>query len=405
MYPDLSYFFHDIFGTEVDNWTSIFKTFGVFLVLTFVAAQKVIKSELRRKEEEGLIDKIKIKNLQKLSSPFRDAFINALIGFFIGFKIPIIYNQFDAFKADPAGLIFSSEGNVMIGLFVGVLLGMYYYFTESNKPPIDSKAQLFMHPHERSWDIILVAAVTGIIGSRLFSILENLDSFFQDPLGQLFSGAGLTIYGGLILAFISVYYYVKKLGIKPIHMMDIAAPALLLGYAVGRMGCQFSGDGDWGIANTAEKPSWFIFPDWMWSYDYPRNVADFYQTGPKIPDCVGNFCTYLNPPVYPTPIYEIIVSLLLFAFIWSIRKKVKTPGKIFFLYLFLSAFARFFVEIIRVNPRYDLFGLNWSMSQGISALLVFVGLIGLIKLSGKNKRHDYSIPGMDEFNQVDKPQS
>ncbi|MBT8188968.1 MAG: prolipoprotein diacylglyceryl transferase [Bacteroidia bacterium] len=397
MYPDLSYLFHDLFGTEVDNWTSIFKTFGIFLTLAFTGAYFILKSEFIRMENAGMLDNIKIKNPEKLNSPVKEGLINALFGFFLGFKVPFIINHFDDFKLDPAGIIFSRSGNLMVGLFIAVLFGLYYYFSASNRPPIEKEANLYVKPSQKVFDIVMISAISGIIGSRLFSILENLDAFFQDPFGQIFSGSGLTIYGGLILAFITVYYYVKKFGLKPIHVMDAAAPSILIGYAIGRMGCQFSGDGDWGIVNTAEKPSWFIFPDWMWSYDYPRNVADFYQRGPKIPDCIGNFCTHLDPPVFPTPIYEIISSFILLAFIWSIRKKIKTPGLLFFIYLFLSAIARFSVEIIRVNPRYELFGMELSMAQGISALLVIVGLIGIIKLSSSGKKPDYTIPGMENF--------
>lgn len=396
MYPDLSYFFHDLLGTEVDNWTSIFKTFGIFLALAFVVSYQILKSELKRKEKNGTLEKVKVKNPDSNYSAVKEAIINGLLGFFLGFKIPAIIANFDAFKQDPAGVIFSGEGRPIIGVFVAALMGIYYFFDVKNRPPSTTKGPLYVHPYEKTGDIVIIAAITGVLGSRLFSILENLDSFWEDPIGQLFSGSGLTIYGGLILAFICVYLYVKKIGIKPIHMMDMAAPALLAGYAVGRMGCQFSGDGDWGIANTNPKPDWFIFPDWMWAYDYPRNVADFYQRGPKIPDCVGNFCTHLDPPVYPTPIYEIIVSLILLAFIWSIRKKINTPGMLFFIYLFLSGLSRFFVEIIRVNPRYDLFGLNWSMSQAISAVLAVIGVIGIIKLKGKGKKPDYTIPDIQQ---------
>ena len=76
----------------------------------------------------------------------------------------------------------------------------------------------------------------------------------------------------------------------------------MMGYGVGRMGCQFSGDGDWGIVNEAPKPSWFIFPDWAWAYEYPHNVLN---EGVRMVNCVGNHCMKLSPPVYPTPIYEI----------------------------------------------------------------------------------------------------
>lgn len=391
MYPDLSYLFHDLFGTPVDNWTSIFKTFGVFLALTFLVAYHVLKLEIKRKEEEGIFHKIKIKNPDEAVSALKEGIINGLIGFVFGFKIPYIYKNFDAFKADPASQVFSSEGNAFTGVVLGIILGMYFYFLVKNKPPLPKGTVLYERPHEKAGTIILIAALTGILGSRLLSIMENLDSFLQDPLGQLFSGSGLTIYGGLILAGVCVAWYTKKIGYSVAHMADCAAPALLVGYGIGRMGCQFSGDGDWGIPNTAPKPDWFIFPDWAWSYDYPRNVADFYQRGEKIADCVGNFCTHLNPPVFPTPIYEVVASFILFIIIWSLRKKIKTPGRLFFLYILLSAIARYFVEIIRVNPRYELFGLEWSMSQAISAALVIVGLIGFFAV-GKSEKPDYSIP-------------
>ena len=398
MYPDLSYFFHDLLGTPVDNWTSIFKTFGVFLALTFLSAYHVLKSELIRKEKEGIFKKIKIKNPDESTSALKEALINGFIAFVFGFKLPYIYHNFEAFKLNPASHVFSGEGNFFTGILLGIVLGFYFYFNLKNKPPLPKGTTLYERPYEKAGTIIIIAAVTGILGSRLLSILENLDSFFEDPLGQLFSGSGLTIYGGLILAGVCIAWYTKKIGYSVASMADAAAPALLLGYGVGRLGCQFSGDGDWGIENTAPKPDWFIFPDWAWAYDYPRNVADFYQRGEKIADCVGNFCTHLNPPVYPTPIYEAIISFILFAFIWSIRKKIKTPGKIFFIYLLVSGLSRYFIEQIRVNPRYDLFGLEWSMSQTISALVVIAGLVGLLMLRSKNDKPDYSIPDLTDQN-------
>lgn len=404
MYPDLSYFFHDVLGTPVDNWTSIFKTFGVFLALAFITAYHFLKLELIRKEEEGIFEKIKIKNPDESNSALKEGIINGLFGFVFGFKLPYIYNNFDAFKTDPASMVFSSQGNSFTGIILGIILGMYFYFNVKNRAPLPKGTVLYERPHEKAGTILIIAAVTGILGSRLLSIMENLDSFFQDPLGQLFSGSGLTIYGGLILAGLCIAWYTKKIGYSVAHMADSAAPSLLVGYGVGRMGCHFSGDGDWGIANTMEKPDWFIFPDWAWAYDYPRNVADFYQQGERIADCVGKFCTHLVPPVFPTPIYEVLSSLILFLIIWSLRKKIKTPGRLFFLYIILSAFARFFVEIIRVNPRYDLFGLEWSMSQGISAALVAAGLIGFF-LVARNEKPDYSIPVLDENGNPKSPEN
>lgn len=402
MYPDLSYFFHDFLGTPVDNWSSIFKTFGVFLALVFVVSFFIIRAEIRRKYTAGIIPTLNVK--EAASSPLKEGIVNALFGFVLGFKLPFVYNNFEAFKADPASMIFSSQGNIIMGMAAAILFGIYA-FAMANNRPLSKGGVVGIHPADKAGDIILLAAFSGIVGSRLFSILENLDSFWADPMGQLLSGSGLTIYGGLILAFIVVYLYIKRLGIPPLHMMDIASLALMLGYGVGRMGCQFSGDGDWGIANEAPKPDWFIFPDWAWSYDYPRNVADFYQRGVKIPDCVGNFCTHLSPPVYPTPIYEILIAIIGFVFLWSIRKKISTPGRLFFIYLTMSTFARFWVESIRVNPRYDYFGLGWSQAQWISAILLVIGIIGFFMVGkgkgsgtggGKSGKPDYTIPDLRE---------
>ena len=401
MYPDLSYFFHDLLGTPVDNWSSIFKTFGVFLALVFVVSFFIIRSELRRKHKEGLIPVLNIK--VAASSPIKEAFFNTIFGFIVGFKVPYIYSSFTLFKKDPASMIFSTEGNFIMGCLLASIFGMYTYLMASNKP-LSKGGVIGVHPADKSGDIILIAALFGVLGSRLFSILENLDAFWADPFGQMFSGAGLTIYGGLIVAFIVVFLYVKKIGIPPVQMMDIAALALLIGYGIGRMGCQFSGDGDWGIVNESAKPDWFFFPDWVWAYDYPRNVADFHQQGVKIPDCVGNFCTHLDPPVFPTPLYEIAFAIIAFSFLWMLRRRFKTPGRLFFTYLILSSFARFWVESIRVNPRYEILGLDWSQAQWISVILFIVGIIGFFLVgrgsgdgSGfRSKKPDYTIPDLRE---------
>ncbi len=400
MYPDLSYFFHDLLGTPVDNWLSILKTFGLFLALTFVFAFYVVRSELRRKHKEGIIPALQVKVAS--SSPLKEALINGFFGFLLGFKLPVIASNWEAFKDDPPSIIMSSMGHSFIGLAAGVIFAIYAYFMAANRPPTKSGV-IGINPSDKTADIILIAAVTGVIGSRLFSILENLDAFWEDPVGQLISGSGLTIYGGLLLATFCVYQYIKRLGIPPREMMDTAALAVAGGYGVGRMGCQFSGDGDWGIVNEAPKPDWFVFPDWVWAYDYPRNVADFYQNGVKMKDCVGKFCTHLDPPVYPTPIYEITIAAILFSFLWIFRKRFKTPGLIFFLYLSLSSFARFWVESIRVNPRYDYLGLDWSQAQWISVILFLVGIIGIFILkkgngaSGNKKgKPDYTIPDLRE---------
>jgi prolipoprotein diacylglyceryltransferase len=158
---------------------------------------------------------------------------------------------------------------------------------------------------------------------------------------------------------------------------------MMLAYSLGRIGCQVSGDGDWGINNTSAKPfSWM--PDWMWAYRYPHNVN---EVGHAIPGCTdGKFCNQLDVPVFPTPFYEVVVCFILFLLIWSVRKKFKIPGTLLGFYLMLNGLERFFIEKIRVNPPVP--GLKISQAELISSLLFLSGLLIWIILwrRSKNKR-------------------
>ncbi|MDG2059208.1 MAG: prolipoprotein diacylglyceryl transferase, partial [Flavobacteriales bacterium] len=180
----------------------------------------------------------------------------------------------------------------------------------------------------------------------------------------------------------SVGYYAKKNNIKLEHLVDVFAPVLILAYGIGRMGCHFSGDGDWGIVNTASKPDWMSFlPDWMWSYNYPNNVIN---AGELIPGCEGNFCHQLAENVYPTPFYEIIMAGLIFMFLWNIRKKIKIAGVLFCIYLILNGVERFLIEKIRIN--HDMIG-EQTQAEIISFSLILIGIVGIYFL---NKREGNS---------------
>jgi prolipoprotein diacylglyceryl transferase len=232
--------------------------------------------------------------------------------------------------------------------------------------------------------LIAWAAIAGIIGAKLFDNLENWDRFMVDPIQNLLSFSGLTFYGGLICGAIAVLYISGKNGIKAIHMSDISAPGLMLAYGVGRIGCQLSGDGDWGINNLNPKPNWLSWaPDWVWSFKYPHNVIN---EGVLIPGCEGKFCYELAFPVYPTPLYEAVACILLFFFLWSIRKKITTPGVLFSIYLILNGLERFFVEMIRVNSKYHIGSFSFTQAELISTLLVLGGIVGLfLSLSAAKK--------------------
>ncbi len=386
MYPNLSYFFQDLLGTDRDNWLSVFQTFGMFLALAFLVAAYFLQKELKRKEAENLIKANKERRTLGEGAKLGEVLFNGLFGGLVFFKLPGIIGDFESFKNDAAGYVFSKQGNIWWGLLGFALWAGYSYWTANKKKLKELKqVEVEVRPFQRVGDMTFIGAIFGLLGARLFSILENMDSFWNDPFGQIFSGSGLTIHGGLILAFIANYIYVKRNGIDPIHVMDAIAPALMISYGVGRMGCHFSGDGDWGIANALEKPSWFIFPDWAWAYSYPHNVLN---EGVRLADCVGKYCMELQPPVFPTPIYEIIASFLIFGILWSLRRRFKWAGAIFYLYLILMSIERYLVEFIRVNPRYDFMGAQLSQAQLISIGLMLIGIGGFVIQYTKHKKAD-----------------
>ncbi|MBP7822135.1 MAG: prolipoprotein diacylglyceryl transferase [Saprospiraceae bacterium] len=388
MWPDLSYILHDLFGTTPDNAFSIIKTFGLFLALAFIGSAYTLYLEFRRKEREGVLTSTKVTFIEGAPATIFELISNAIFGFILGFKLLYIIQHFGEFKANAASVILSGTGS-WVGGFIGLALGVFLKYWEKKKveraEPIIREMEVF--PSERVGDITIVAAISGLIGARLFSIFESvaaINSFIADPFGQLFSGSGLAIYGGLIVAFFVVYYYIKfVLKITPIQVMDAAAPALLIGYAIGRLGCHFSGDGDWGIVNAMPVPSWFILPDWLWSYDYPHNVN---HDGIEIVGCEWLYCQKLAAPVFPTPLYETTFSLMIFALLWSLRKKLKTPGLLFFIYVTLNGVERFFIEKIRVNDKISFAGINATQAEIIATLLIFIGIIGTYYLVRKGKK-------------------
>ncbi|MBK8700559.1 MAG: prolipoprotein diacylglyceryl transferase [Saprospiraceae bacterium] len=399
MYPDLSYFFHDVFGSPVDNWTSIFKSFGLMLGIAFLACAWLVRNELIRLEKIGLVKAMQYPNPMKQKAGLQDIITNSLVTLIIAAKLPYIINHFADFKADPASIIFSAKGSWAIGLLAGLAYAIFLYVQEQKRDVSSVPSTISVSPHQKTMDIILLAAISGVVCSRLFSIFENMEDFFRDPLGQLFSGSGLTVYGGLILAFITVYWYVKKNGIKPIYMMDIAGMGILLGYGIGRIGCQIAGDGDWGIV-AAAQPEWWFLPDWLWSYHYPNNVsndgvtiagcnADLITTAKGTIEercqviCGMRYCHQLEPAVYPTPVYETLISMTGFGLLFMMRNKIKIAGMTFFLYMIYNGIERFFIEQIRVNERYDFLGLNWSQAQYISVGFILGGIAGLVYLSKK----------------------
>jgi prolipoprotein diacylglyceryl transferase len=379
MYPNLYFAFKDLFGVE---WPFLrfVNSFGFFVAIAFILSAIVLAAELKRKSSEGLLQPKEMQVMVGQPATAGELLLNFLLGFLLGYKIIALFIMDSSATEDPQAFIFSTIGNWPAGILLGLLFaGLKWYEKNKQKLPKPEKRTIRIWPQDRVGEITILALVFGLLGAKLFDIFENWSDFLKHPSSYLLSPSGLTFYGGLICAAIAIWIYARKHNIGFWHLNDAAAPTLMLAYGLGRIGCQVSGDGDWGIVNTSPKPfNWL--PDWMWAYNYPNNVN---EAGVPIPGCIGKYCNELNPPVYPTPFYEIVVCLLLFGLIWSLRKKIKTPGTLFALYLMLNGMERFFIEKIRVNSRLNIFGFQPTQAEVISTLLFLAGLILWIVLKKK----------------------
>jgi prolipoprotein diacylglyceryltransferase len=287
-----------------------------------------------------------------------------------------------------------------------------WYEKNKQRLPQPQEKKVRIWPHDRVGDLTIYAFIFGFAGAKIFNSLETWDDFVRDPIASLFSFSGLTFYGGLICAALAIWYYARKHGIGFWHLNDAAAPGLMLAYSIGRIGCQVSGDGDWGILNSAyittpaaksalSNPGLFnqalqqykdlyipqfgsldnvphlavkapsFLPDWLFAYSYPHNVI---SEGVRIIDCNGQYCSQLPIPVFPTPFYETLVCLGLFFILWALRKRLRVPGTLFAVYLILNGIERFFIEKIRVNSKYNIFGWHPTQAELISAGLVISGV-------------------------------
>ncbi|HEY5368604.1 MAG TPA: prolipoprotein diacylglyceryl transferase family protein [Hanamia sp.] len=445
MYPNLYYVLNDWFGWKI-NAFKIFYTFGIFVAIGFIVSAYFLTSELKRKEKQGLMQpREETITTGKPASMF-ELLLNGIVGFIFGYKLIGAFIASRQPGLDLQEYIFSSQGSWLGGLALAAVL-VYLKFREKNKQKLDKpeKRTIRIWPHDRVGDIVIFALVFGIIGAKIFDNLENWDRFIQNPIANLIAPSGLTFYGGLIFAATAICIYARKKGIKLLHLIDAAAPALMIAYAIGRMGCQTAGDGDWGIFNSAyisdapghvvpatpeqfqqklkENETYFLhgsvqdgpgiytmvtdrvetsldkvphksfrgpkfLPTWMFAFTYPHNVN---EDGILLPNCEGKYCRALPQPVFPTPFYEIVTCFLLFFFLWSIRKKIEVPGVMFCVYLIVNGIERFLVETIRVNTTYSIFGLHPTQAELISATFVILGSVGIFYFNKRAKKEELSI--------------
>lgn len=211
--------------------------------------------------------------------------------------------------------------------------------------------------------ITLIALVGGLVGSKLFSIIENFEAFAADPAGELFSAAGLTFYGGLIVATLAIFLYVRRKNLGFLRVADAASPSLILAYGIGRIGCQLAGDGDYGI--PTDVPWAMTYPDGTVSTLAANNPGLVEQFRAIFPDRE----VPIDIPVHPAPVYETLACLAIFFLLWKLRTRPWAAGMLFGLYLVAAGIERLLVEFIRLNPLYA----GLSQAQWISIGMILLG--------------------------------
>jgi prolipoprotein diacylglyceryltransferase len=392
MYPTIYHALLDLTGLDIP-FLKFANSFGFFVAIAFFVAAFTFGKELTRMQEVKLVARTTRTVTYGAPASTWELISNGIFGAVVGFKLVyLLFNYQDA-TSDPQAFLISAKGS-FIGLILGGAFLAWLRYREKQKQLLD-KPKTVQEPvtgQEHANNMALLAAIWGFSGAKVFHWLENPDQFMgfiSNPAAtDLFSG--LTMYGGLLVAGPMVIRYMMKNGILPWAGMDAVAPGLMWSYGVGRIGCQVSGDGDWGIANTSPAPSWL--PDWMWSYDYPNNVNGVLgpqtggSTGVRMSgDCFEGYCTHLVPGVYPTPIYETVACIILGFILWHFRKRLQVPGLLFALYLMMNGFERFWIEKIRVNTK--VWG-DITQAEIISTCLFLLGLGLFIWLKKRGKHTD-----------------
>jgi phosphatidylglycerol:prolipoprotein diacylglycerol transferase len=200
-------------------------------------------------------------------------------------------------------------------------------------------------PVDWAYEMVFAALLGGLIGARGYYIVQNYSQVKHDLLGSIFSGSGLIWYGGAIGGAIAVFMWARWRGMLNLVLLDLAAVPLALGYAIGRVGCQVSGDGDYGIRSSLP-----------WAMPYPHGTVP------------------TTAAVQPTPIYESVAMGLLGWALWQLRDRFR-PGVLFAIYLVGSGIERLLVEFIRRNPEV-LAGLTAAQIESvIGALLGAAALV------------------------------
>lgn len=213
-----------------------------------------------------------------------------------------------------------------------------------------------LHANFKRWkidadaiSIVAIATVAGVIGAKLWHVLQDPQTLMAHPFAEIFSRAGFAWFGGLVLGIVALLWQGRTYGIGKLRMLDLCTVSAAIGYGVGRIGCLVSGDGDYGI--PTKMP---------WGIALPHGLV---PTPPGV-------------RVEPTPIYELIVALLIAWYLWrrGAPERPKPLGQLTGEYLVWTGLARFLVEIIRINPRLY-FGMSNAQVASIGSMIAGVLLI------------------------------
>lgn len=430
MFPQITHLLHYITGF----WIPVpGNTFGLFVALAFMSAFWALKSEMLRREKAGefRLDRVRVQTFAPVD--LNEVFSTALMWGLAGWKLGYGIFNWTEFSCDAGGVLGSSKGNIYIGIAAAVIAGALRYRDYLRTKGQEAKyEEQMLGPSRYLGRVLGMAFIAGILGAKIFAFFEDWDGFMADPMGSITSLNGLTFYGGLITAgaVILIFLYRKKYNL--FQMLDVFTPGLILAYGVGRLGCQLSGDGDWGILNSAyvvsaehktvpagpgefekilnDNNSYYLYafspirsvsevphtsftgfgfmPDWFFAYSYPNNVIN---EGIPMKECEatpcgeGTYCSRLPLPVFPTPIYETIICILIFIFLWSIRKKLHVHGQLAGIYFFLNGLERFSIEKIRVNTTIHFLGMDVTQAEIISSILMIGGIVMITVVSLRRK--------------------
>jgi len=313
MFPTLSYLLRWLTGW---NLNLPVPTFGFFMALAFWGAYWVFTLEFRRKQRKSDGRKSDWRPRQRVA-------------------------------AGPTEGVAAGPTEIPAGIHIGRLMDM----------------------------LLLWCGLIGFAGALLLAKLEDTNGLWHQPWRWLVRYHGLTFYGGLLFGAVTYLVMLRRRGISLATAADIGSPGMMLAYAIGRMGCHLAGDGDWGIVNRAAKPAWLSWvPDGAWAAHYPHNVI---RQGVYLEGCHLDYCTVLPDAVFPTSLYESLVCGVLFFLLWALRRRLTTPGLLFFIYATLIGLERFLVEYIRVTPKHIFWGWALTQAQLISLGFILIGMAGI----------------------------